>query len=69
MNMFRFNLVLLVAITVPIYSLFAGTGDNRMYLTSIDLLFWAMSFIGHVILLSVLVLRDASEPFPSSHRW
>jgi hypothetical protein len=35
-----------------------------MHLTGIDLLFWAMSFIGHVVLLSVLVLRGRFRAFP-----
>lgn len=35
-----------------------------MHLTSIDLLFWAMSFIEDVVLLSVMVLRGRFRAFP-----
>ena len=35
-----------------------------MDLSELDLLFWAMSFIGHVVLLSVLALRGRCRTFP-----
>jgi hypothetical protein len=35
-----------------------------VHLTGIDLLFWAASFLGHIILLSVLLIRRRAKEFP-----
>jgi len=35
-----------------------------VHLTGIDLLFWAASFLGHVSVLSVLLLRCRAREFP-----
>ena len=35
-----------------------------MHLTGIDLLFWAGSFLGHIILLSALLIRRRAKEFP-----
>jgi len=36
-----------------------------VHLTGIDLLFWAGSFFGHIILLSVLLIRRRAKEFPA----